>query len=90
MHKLTPHGSGPNQTDAVRWSMDLRYQKTGEPSPRPEWPSLIARSRRDPGSETVYEAWRDQWAAALEQNPKHIRYERPTEPRLFSGEMYLS
>ncbi|NKB67956.1 MAG: mitomycin antibiotic biosynthesis protein [Candidatus Latescibacteria bacterium] len=90
MHKLTPHGSGPNNTDAVRWSMDLRYQQTGEPSPRPEWPSLVARSRRDPGSETAYEDWRDQWAAALEQTPSHIRYERPTEPRPFTGEMFLA
>jgi len=89
MHKLTPHGSGPNDTDAVRWSMDLRYQKTGEPSPRPEWPSLVARSRRDPSLETVYEDWRDQWAAAIEQHPKQLSYERPTEPRPFAGEMYL-
>ena len=36
MHKLTPHGSGPNKTDVVPWGMDLRYQKTDEPSPRPE------------------------------------------------------
>ena len=90
VHKLTPHGSGPNNTDAVRWSMDLRYQKTGEPSPRPEWPSLVARSRRDPGSETVYQDWRDQWAAALEQRPKHISYERPTGPQPFTGEMFLT
>ncbi len=89
MHKLTPHGSGPNQTDAVRWSMDLRYQKTGEPSPRPEWPSLIARSRRDCESETLYEDWRDEWAVALEQTPKHISYERPTETQPFVGKMYL-
>ena len=59
MHKLTPHGSGPNKTDAVRWSMDLRYQKTDEPSPRPEWPSQIVRSRSDPACETTYEDWRN-------------------------------
>ena len=90
VHKLTPHGSGPNNTDAVRWSMDLRYQKTGEPSPRPEWPSLVARSRRDPNSETAYEDWRDAWAAALEKTPKQIHYERPSEPRPFTGEMFLT
>ena len=89
MHKLAPHGSGPNNTDAVRWSMDLRYQKTGEPSPRPEWPDLIARSRRDPSTETRYEEWRDAWAVALEQTPKQIRYERPGEPRPYTGEMWL-
>ncbi len=89
VHKLTPHGSGPNNTDAVRWSMDLRYQKMGEPSPRPEWPSLVARSRRDPALETVYEDWRDQWAAALEKTPQQIRYERPSGPLPFIGEMFL-
>ena len=88
-HKLTPHGSGPNRTDQVRWSMDLRYQKTGEPSPRPEWPSLVARSRRNPASETRYEDWRDQWAAALEKTPEHLRYDRPSEPLPYTGEMFL-
>ena len=90
MHKLTPHGSGPNNTDAVRWSMDLRYQKTGEPSPRPEWPSLIARSRRDPATETKYEEWRDAWAAGLERTPRQIGYERPREPTEYSGDMWLT
>ncbi|HCV24833.1 MAG: mitomycin antibiotic biosynthesis protein [Gemmatimonadetes bacterium] len=90
MHKLTPHGSGPNNTDAVRWSMDLRYQKTGEPSPRPEWPSLVARSRHDPGQETTYETWRDAWAAAVEETPQQIRYPRPVEPLSFGGEMYYA
>lgn len=90
VHKLTPHGSGPNNTDAVRWSMDLRYQQTGEPSPRPEWPSLVARSRLDPSSQTVYEDWRDQWAAALEQTPKQLSYERPAGPKPFTGEMFLT
>ena len=90
VHKLTPHGSGPNNTDAVRWSLDLRYQKTGEPSPRPEWPSLVARSRRDPDLETSYEDWHDEWAAALEKTPKQIHYERPTEPLPFTGEMFLT
>ena len=88
MHKLTPHGSGPNATDAVRWSMDLRYQKTGDPSPRPEWPSLVARSRRDPRTETEYEAWRDEWAAATARTPEQLRYPRPDRPLPFGGEMY--
>ena len=90
VHKLTPHGSGSNNTNAVRWSMDLRYQKTGEPSPRPEWPSSIVRSRSNPASETQYENWRDQWAVALEKTPKQIHYERPKEVLPFDGEMFYS
>lgn len=88
MHKLTPHGSGPNQTDAVRWSMDLRYQKTGEPSPRPEWPNLVARSRLDPSTETIYEDWRDAWAEALARTPEKLSYPRPDRPLPFEGEMF--
>ena len=90
VHKLAPHGSGPNTTDAVRWSMDLRYQKTGEPSPRPEWPSVIARSQRDPSTETQYQPWCDEWATALEENPSQIHYKRPPEPRAYSGQMWLN
>ncbi|MBN62611.1 MAG: mitomycin antibiotic biosynthesis protein [Gemmatimonadetes bacterium] len=90
MHKLTPHGSGPNKTDAVRWSMDLRYQKTGEPSPRPEWPSQIVRSRSDPAGETAYEDWRDAWAQRLAETPTQLRYPRPSEPLPFGGEMYYA
>ena len=86
---MLPHGSLVNCTDTIRWSMDLRYQKTGEPSPRPEWPNLIARSR-NPGAETIYEDWRDQWAAALAETPEQLRYERPNEPRPFKGEMFLA
>ena len=89
IHKLCPHGSGPNQTDGIRWSMDIRYQKSGGPSPRPEWPSLIARSRRDPSSETPYENWRDAWAAALEKHPKKLGREKPSEAQPYTGEMYL-
>ena len=89
MHKLTPHGSGPNSTDAVRWSMDLRYQQTGKPSPRPEWPVLICRSRRDPSSETLYEEWCDQWATGLEETPKQLSYKRPDSPLPYEGVMYL-
>lgn len=89
IHKLCPHGSGPNQTDGVRWSMDIRYQKTGEPSPRPEWPSLVARSRLGPSSETRYEDWRDAWAAALEEYPSKLGHEKPSGAQPYTGEMYL-
>ena len=90
VHKLTPHGSGENRTDGIRWSLDVRYQKSFEPSPRPEWPSIIARSRRDPSIETNFEDWHDAWAEALEKNPGQVRYEKPKEQLPYSGEMYLS
>ena len=89
IHKLCPHGSGPNLTDGIRWSMDIRYQKSGGPSPRPEWPSIVARSRLDPSSETGYEEWRDAWAAALEKHPNKLGYEKPSGAQPYEGEMYL-
>ena len=35
LNKEIPHRSTPNLSDTVRWSMDLRYQKTGTPTGRP-------------------------------------------------------
>lgn len=51
MSKMTPHSSLPNNSDEVRWSLDLRYQPTGKPTGRPEFPGFVARSRRSPDSE---------------------------------------
>ena len=65
-------------------------QKTGEPSPRPEWPNLVARSRSNPENETTYEEWRDAWAAGIAQTPTQLRYPRPDAPLPFDGEMYYN
>ncbi|MDX1934439.1 MAG: phytanoyl-CoA dioxygenase family protein [Capsulimonadales bacterium] len=66
MHRLTPHRSTPNFTDGVRWSLDLRYQPTGQPTGRAWWPEFVARSIANPGSVlTDYELWRDRWIEAL-------------------------
>lgn len=88
IHKLCPHGSGPNRTDGIRWSMDLRYQTLGTPSPRPEWPSLTARSRAAPHSLTTCEAWAAAWRDSLAKDPQKRSYPRPTEPTPFRGPMY--
>ena len=32
MHKHTIHGSPPNVSDQIRWSLDLRYNPTGQPT----------------------------------------------------------
>jgi hypothetical protein len=66
MHKLTPHRSTPNFTDQVRWSLDLRYQPTGQPTGRAWWPAFVARSEAQPESVlTDYELWRERWEQAL-------------------------
>jgi hypothetical protein len=39
MTNLTPHCSTPNDTDIVRWSVDLRYQGAGVPNNIGLWPA---------------------------------------------------
>ena len=82
LHKLTPHASEPNQTDAIRWSMDLRYQRTGTPSGRSCYPDFVARSRSNPESElTDWATWRKLWEKALVAYPTKVpRQSRPTSP----------
>ena len=66
MDKQTPHRSTPNNADTVRWSMDLRYQKTGTPTGRPFHPDFVARSRSNPVSELRdYDEWCRQWIESL-------------------------
>jgi hypothetical protein len=56
-HPLTPHASRANRTDGFRWSFDLRYNVTGQPTGRAHFPSFVARSRQAPDS--VLTDWRD-------------------------------
>lgn len=67
-HPLTPHASLDNVSDRFRWSFDIRYNVTGQPTGRAHFPSFVARSRSHPGSEmTDWQAWRDLWVAARER-----------------------
>jgi ectoine hydroxylase-related dioxygenase (phytanoyl-CoA dioxygenase family) len=66
MHRYTPHRSTPNFSDTVRWSLDLRYQPTGQPTGRPFHPDFVARSRRDPARVlTDHAVWSRRWVEAL-------------------------
>ncbi|MBM3265836.1 MAG: phytanoyl-CoA dioxygenase family protein, partial [candidate division Zixibacteria bacterium] len=84
MHKFIPHRSTPNRTDGIRWSMDLRYQKTGKPTGRPHYPHFVAHSRRSPDSVMRdYPLWCNQWVEALDRVKKTgwpSREYRPVEP----------
>ncbi|KIC47266.1 phytanoyl-CoA dioxygenase [Ruegeria sp. ANG-S4] len=55
-HPLTPHASLTNETDRFRWSFDIRYSATGQPTGREHFPDFIARSRSNP--ETELRDWR--------------------------------
>ena len=82
VHKLLPHASEPNQTDAIRWSLDLRYQKAGTPTGRSCYPDFIARSRKAPDTELRdYTTWNRLWQDALEKYPtKTPRKHKPDHP----------
>jgi len=65
MDKLTVHASLPNRSQNIRWSVDLRYQPTGEPTGRPWFPGFVARSRAAPQSVLPdAAAWRALWHEA--------------------------
>ena len=70
MSRFTPHRSTPNLTDEYRWSLDLRYQPTGQHTGRTGHPDFIARSRQDPACElSDYNEWCRLWVDAFE-NPR--------------------
>ena len=50
-HPLTPHGARDNNSDGFRWSFDIRYNVTGQPTGRAHFPDFVARSRRAPERE---------------------------------------
>lgn len=75
---LTPHASLANTSDAYRWSFDLRYNVTGQPTGRSQFPEFIARSRSDPSTELRdWRAWLAMWEetrtrlAHAEHIPQH-------------------
>ena len=59
------HCSLPNRSEGLRWSFDLRYSVTGEPTGRPAFPGFIARSRAHPEKELRDPvAWKKSWENA--------------------------
>ena len=64
-HKMNIHRALPNTSNALRWSVDLRYNPIGQPSGRPAFPGFVARSRANPASElTDAQVWADNWEKA--------------------------
>lgn len=65
LHKKTWHGAGPNRSERVRWSFDLRYHPPGYPSGRDCFPGFPARSRMAPDRVLSDPAeWAQLWHAA--------------------------
>ena len=62
---LTEHSALANNSDELRWSFDLRWHPSGQPSGRPAFPTWVARSRSNPDSELRdYATWKRMWEDA--------------------------
>ncbi|MBP3966130.1 phytanoyl-CoA dioxygenase family protein [Paenibacillus lignilyticus] len=73
MNKYTPHRGISNRSDIIRWSIDLRYHKTGAPSGRSIHPSFPVRSAYDPASVlTDVTEWRKMWREVKEEKGKSL------------------
>ncbi|MFT5366319.1 MAG: phytanoyl-CoA hydroxylase [Candidatus Latescibacterota bacterium] len=76
MSAYTPHRGQANRTDKVRWSMDLRFQKTGTPTGRPFWPEFIVQSKENPSSvQNNFDEWCTRWVND-QKNSKGTRLHR--------------
>jgi phytanoyl-CoA hydroxylase len=76
MTKLTPHRGLPNLSNCVRWTIDLRYQRTGTPTGRPFYPDFPVYSKTNPASVlTDHAKWCKMWDEGIE-NSKNKRWHR--------------
>ncbi|MDP7281176.1 MAG: phytanoyl-CoA dioxygenase family protein [Candidatus Poribacteria bacterium] len=74
--RYTPHCSLPNPSDYCRWSMDLRYQPTGQHTGRTAHPDFVVRSAAHPEEVlTDHQTWCDLWIDAFE-NPRGVATHR--------------
>lgn len=79
MHRRTCHSSLPNNSDRIRWSLDLRYNPVGQPTGRDVFPGFIARSRSHPETElrdagAWAQMWRDARDRLAEKDPRFNRW----------------
>lgn len=65
MSRFTPHRSRPNQSAACRWSLDLRYQPTGQHTGRTGHPDFIVRAADPQRQMTDHQTWCRMWQDAL-------------------------
>lgn len=64
-HPLVPHGSLDNTTDGFRWSFDIRFNVTGQPTGRSHFPEFVARSRKNPDlALRDWRVWKAMWETA--------------------------
>ncbi len=77
-HNYTLHSAQPNESDTVRWSLDLRYHDVYQPTGRPYYPAFLMRSRMRPQACQIdYEMWCKRWEFALENSKGVNAYRWP-------------
>jgi len=59
--QLMPHRALPNHSDAVRWSMDVRYEATPTATESGKIVGFIANSEENPSSVESYDQWLVKW-----------------------------
>lgn len=78
MSRFTPHRSTPNYSDECRWSLDLRYQPTGQHTGRTGHPDFVVRSRSNPASKMYdYDEWCRLWVDAFDNPKGHVGHRSP-------------
>ena len=77
MTRMTKHASLSNESDGVRFSFDLRYNPTGQPTGRSWFPGFVARSRSHPETELRdFGTWDRMWNQA-QRALEVINYKTP-------------
>ncbi|MBT4100142.1 MAG: mitomycin antibiotic biosynthesis protein [Gemmatimonadetes bacterium] len=76
MSRFTPHRSRPNLSEHCRWSLDLRYQPTGQHTGRTGHPDFVVRSQ-DPANRISHDEWKRLWKDA-QDNPRGVVGHRAT------------
>ena len=68
LHRHTCHGSLSNVSDTIRWSFDIRYNPSDQPTGRGFLPGFVARSRRAPDTELRDpQEWNRMWQEARDR-----------------------
>lgn len=76
-NNYTLHHARANESQGVRWSLDLRYHDAYQPTGRPFYPSFLFRSKIRPDAlQTDYETWCQRWEFSLEHSKgaEHFRW----------------
>lgn len=60
-NQLLPHRALSNKSDAVRWSMDIRFEATPTATESGKKQGFVARSKQNPSSEDTFESWMEKW-----------------------------